>query len=268
MPPNSPSPPDPSLPVPSLQYDDVSVRLKELSDKYQTALKDKSALLSEVASLEEQLMSKTSATPPDAAELIAALLRIGARSVARLAIGGFTAVKTVASYASNIAPGYVMELATALHDAAEPLITATHTVFEKAAPLAGDAAKAFAEAVVAASTAALAAAIRIFTEVEAFAMKEAGKVPVLEPHVTPTTVRAATALAFGVPAAWALVKAAGAPGRIFGRRMRRVPKSVAQTSVPLRTPTPEGVRHVARTPFSPKPGGAFRSPDGDVLRFG
>jgi hypothetical protein len=258
----------PSLPVPSLQYDDVSVRLKELSDKYQTALKDKSALLSEVASLEEQLMSKTSATPPDAAELIAALLRIGARSVARLAIGGFTAVKTVASYASNIAPGYVMELAAALHDAAEPLITATHTVFEKAAPLAGDAAKAFAEAVVAASTAALAAAIRIFTEVEAFAMKEAGKVPVLEPHVTPTTVRAATALAFGVPAAWALVKAAGAPGRIFGRRMRRVPKSVAQTSVPLRTPTPEGVRHVARTPFSPKPGGAFRSPDGDVLRFG
>ena len=125
VPPNSPSPPDPSLPVPSPQYDDVSVRLKELSDKYQTALKDKSALLSEVASLEEQLMSKTSATPPDAAELIAALLRIGARSVARLAIGGFTAVKTVASYASNIAPGYVMELATTLHDAAEPLITTT-----------------------------------------------------------------------------------------------------------------------------------------------
>lgn len=272
VPPNSPSPPDPSLPVPSPQYDDVSVRLKELSDKYQTALKDKSALLSEVASLEEQLMSKTSATPPDAAELIAALLRIGARSVARLAIGGFTAVKTVASYASNIAPGYVMELATTLHDAAEPLITATRgaagAVFEKAAPLAVDAAKAFAEAVVAASTAALAAAIRIFTEVEAFAMKEAGKVRVLEPHVTPTTVRAATALVFGVPAAWVLVKAAGAPGRIFGRRMRRVPKSVAQTSVPLRTPTPEGVRHVARTPFSPKPGGAFRSPDGDVLRFG
>ena len=272
MPPNSPSPPDPSLPVPSLQYDDVSVRLKELSDKYQTALKDKSALLSEVASLEEQLMSKTSATPPDAAELIAALLRIGARSVARLAIGGFTAVKTVASYASNIAPGYVMDLATALHDAAEPLITATHgaagAAFEKVAPLAGDAAKAFVEAIVAASTAALAAAIRIFTEVEAFAMKEAGKVQVLEPHVTPTTVRAATALVFGVPAAWALVKAAGAPGRIFGRRMRRVPKSVAQTSVPLRTPTPEGVRHVARTPFSPKSGGAFRSPDGDVLRFG
>ena len=75
MPPNAPSPPNPSLPVPSPQYDDVSVRLKELSDKYQTALKDKSALLSEVASLEEQLLSKTSATPPDAAELIAALLR-------------------------------------------------------------------------------------------------------------------------------------------------------------------------------------------------
>ena len=66
----------------------------------------------------------------------------------------------------------------------------------------------------------------------------------------------------------ALAKAAGASGRIFGRRMRRVPKSVAQTSVPLRTPTPEGVKHAARTPFSPKPGGAFRSPDGDVLRFG
>ena len=273
MPPNAPSPPNPSLPVPSPQYDDVSVRLKELSDKYQTALKDKSALLSEVASLEEQLMSKTSATPPDAAELIAALLRIGARSVARLTIGGFTAVKTVASYASTIAPGYVMELATALHDATEPLITtatsSASAVFEKAAPLAGDGAKAFAEGVTAVSTAALATAIRIFTEVEAFAMKEAGKVEALQPHVTPTTVRVATALVFGVPAAWALVKAAGAPGRIFGRRMRRVPKSVAQTSVPLRTPTPEGfVRHVARTPFSPKPGGAFRSPDGDVLRFG
>ena len=269
MPPNAPSPPNPSLPVPPPQYDDVSFRLKELSDKYQTALKDKSALLSEVASLEEQLLSKTSATPPDAAELIAALLRIGARSVARLAIGGFTAVKTVASYASSIAPGYVMELATALHDAAEPLITtasgAAGAVFEKAAPLAGDGAKAFAEAIVAASTAALATAIRIFTEVEAFAMKEAGKVEALEPHVTPTTVRAVTALVFGVPAAWALVKA---NGRIFGRRMRRVPKSVAQTSVPLRTPTPEGVKHAARTPFSPKPGGAFRSPDGDVLRFG
>ena len=270
MPPNAPSPPNPSLPVPPPQYDDVSVRLKELSDKYQTALKDKSALLSEVASLEEQLMSKTSATPPDAAELIAALLRIGARSVARLAIGGFTAVKTVASYASSIAPGYVMELATALHDATEPLITtatsSASAVFEKAAPLAGDGAKAFAEGVTAVSTAALATAIRIFNEVEAFAMKEAGKVEALEPHVTPTTVRAVTALVFGVPAAWALVKA---NGRIFGRRMRRVPKSVAQTSVPLRTPTPEGfVRHVARTPFSPKPGGAFRSPDGDVLRFG
>ena len=131
-----------------------------------------------------------------------------------------------------------------------------------------DGAKAFAEAIVAASTAALATAIRIFTEVEAFAMKEAGKVEALEPHATPTTVRVVTALVFGVPAAWALAKAAGASGRIFGRRMRRVPKSVAQTSVPLRTPTPEGVRHVARTPFSPKPGGAFRSPDGDVLRFG
>jgi hypothetical protein len=73
-----------------------------------------------------------------------------------------------------------------------------------------------------------------------------------------------------VPAAWTLRNAFGwfFPLRIFGRRMRRVPKSVAQTSVPLRTPTPEGVRHVARTPFSPKPGGAFRSPDGDVLRFG
>ena len=228
--------------------------------------------MSEVTSLEEQLLSKTSATPPDAAELIAALLRIGARSVARLAIGGFTAVKTVASYASSIAPGYVMELATALHDAAEPLITtasgAAGAVFEKAAPLAGDGTKAFAEAIVAASTAALATAIRIFNEVEAFAMKEAGKVEALEPHVTPTTVRAVTALVFGVPAAWALAKAAGASGRIFGRRMRRVPKSVAQTSVPLRTPTPEGGRHVARTPFSPKPGGAFRSPDGDVLRFG
>ena len=152
-------------------------------------------------------------------------------------------MKTVASYASSIAPGYVMELATALHDAAEPLITtasgAAGAVFEKAAPLAGDGAKAFAEAIVAASTAALATAIRIFTEVEAFAMKEAGKVEALEPHVTPTTVRAVTALVFGVPAAWALAKAASASGRIFGRRMRRVPKSVAQTSVPLRTPTPE-----------------------------
>ena len=117
-------------------------------------------------------------------------------------------------------------------------------------------------------SAALATAIRIFNEVEAFAMKEAGKVEALEPHVTPTTVRAVTALVFGVPAAWALAEAAGAAGRIFGRRMRRVPKSVAQTSGPLRTPTPEGVKHAARTPVSPKPGGAFRSPDGDVLRFG
>ena len=69
-------------------------------------------------------MAKTSATPPDATELIAALIRIGAKSIARVAIGGATAVKTFASYASVIAPGYVLEFTTALHDAAEPLITA------------------------------------------------------------------------------------------------------------------------------------------------
>lgn len=261
-------------PDPSPQYDDASVRLKELSDKYQTALKDKSALLSEVASLEEQLMAKTSATPPDATELIAALIRIGAKSIARVAIGGATAVKTFASYASVIAPGYVLEFTTALHDAAEPLITAASgamgSLAEKVAPLAGDGARAVAETIVAAGTAALATAIRILAEVETFAMKEAGKVEVIAPHVTVTTVRLAMALLFGVPAAWTMRNAFGwfFPLRIFGRRMRRVPKSVAQTSVPLRTPTPEGVRHVARTPFSPKPGGAFRSPDGDVLRFG
>ena len=185
-------------------------------------------------------------------------------------IGGFTAVKTVASYASTIAPGYVMELATALHDATEPLITtatsSASAVFEKAAPR-GRRREGFREGVTAVSTAAaLATAIRIFTEVEAFAMKEAGKVEALQLHVTPTTVRAATALV-SVPAAGRR-QGGGCAGRIR-RRRRRVPKSVAQTSVPLRTPTPEGfVRHVARTPFSPKPGGAFRSPDGDVLRFG
>ena len=32
-------------------------------------------------------MAKTSATPPDATELIAALIRIGAKSIARVAIG-------------------------------------------------------------------------------------------------------------------------------------------------------------------------------------
>ena len=230
--------------------------------------------MSEVASLEEQLMAKTSATPPDATELIAALIRIGAKSIARVAIGGATAVKTFASYASVIAPGYVLEFTTALHDAAEPLITAASgamgSLAEKVAPLAGDGARAVAETIVAAGTAALATAIRIIAEVETFAMKEAGKVEVIAPHVTVTTVRLAMALLFGVPAAWTMRNAFGwfFPLRIFGRRMRRVPKSVAQTSVPFRTPTPEGVRHVARTPFSPKPGGAFRSPDGDILRFG
>ena len=96
-------------------------------------------------------------------------------------------------------------------------------------------------------------------------LEKASTIDALRPHATETAARAVVALALAAPALlilWALVGAVMRRGRIS------VKKSVAASSVPLRTPSPEAKKApFAATGRTTRSSREIRSPNGDVVKF-
>ena len=263
-------------------------QLKAMSAKYQQSVSEKMALKREVASLEEQLMSKTSKSShkPDAKELLSQIgslaketasevtaraVNITKPAVEAVSQGVKNAWNTSEVYLRSTAPR-VMEIYTAAADQARPAMTQTTKKLQEALKTVGPAAerlreqagpfvKDLSDKAKPAVEAAGAQAAKIFGELQAAALKEARKVEALEPYATEENARVAVSLMLGLPAFWITLTALGAWP--FRRSKIVVPKSVAKESVPLRTPTPEK-RTKGRTTAT----GTIRSPDGeDVLHF-
>ena len=139
--------------------------------------------------------------------------------------------------------------------------TAAHAAYAAALPLAEAGARHAAEAFAAARS----SASRAFDEAAARTLEKASTIDALRPHATETAARAVVALALAAPALlilWALVGAVMRRGRIS------VKKSVAASSVPLRTPSPEAKKApFAATGRTTRSSREIRSPNGDVVKF-
>ena len=139
--------------------------------------------------------------------------------------------------------------------------TAAHAAYAAALPLAEAGARHAAEAFAAARS----SASRAFDEAAARTLEKASTIDALRPHATETAARAVVALALAAPALlilWVLVGAVMRRGRIS------VKKSVAASSVPLRTPSPEAKKApFAATGRTTRSSREIRSPNGDVVKF-
>mmetsp|Transcript_37662 Transcript_37662/g.93259 ORF Transcript_37662/g.93259 Transcript_37662/m.93259 type:complete len:330 (+) Transcript_37662:44-1033(+) len=275
----------------------VRAQLAEMTSKYQETLAEKMALKHEVASLEEQLMAKTSSGGgggaggghPDAKELlqqIGALALETASEVTSQAVNftkpAVAAVGTHVMAAWNTSEEYMRTAAPrvrGMYDAAEKAVgpamsQASDKVHAALAAVGLMAARLQAQAGPLVRdlhdkakphvAAAAAAAAKVFAELQAAALREALKVEALAPYATEDNARIAVSVMLGLPAAWVALTLLGWMFR-RGPTKVRVKKSVAKGSVPLRTPTPEK-RTKPRVPFGAGNGGgngvggSFKSP--------
>lgn len=253
----------------------VVTKYHEMSDKLHASIAEKMALKAEVAALEEQLAAVASRPDPGVTELFVQL------------------VSATWNLTSEVAPAYAAEIyrdvatvvgpaAAAAADRVAGAVSAARPVVVAAATRAEPAARA---AVVIARRGAESAAVfavRAFDAAVSELAARASTVEALAPHATEANARIVVSLLLSPLALWVAFGAIG--GRLFGSKRIQVPKKVAASSVPLRTPSPEPRRPAPPTrrqpgspprrstrirgdPRSPPEPGEIRSPEGDVLRF-
>lgn len=247
----------------------------EMSDKLHASIADKMALKAEVAALEEQLAAIASRPEPGVPELFVQL------------------VSATWNLTSEVAPAYAAEIyrdvasvvgpaSAAAADRVAAAVAAARPVVAAAASRAEPAARAALVAARRAAETAAVFAVRAFDAVVSEIAARASTVEALAPHATEANARIVASLLLAPLAVWVAFGALGV--RPFGRKKIQVPKKVAATSVPLRTPSPEPRRpasprrgrpgspprrssRIRGDPRSPPEPGEIRSPEGDVLRF-
>jgi hypothetical protein len=281
------TPPSPPSPPPFLlsQLKDVTQKFNansaivtkyhEMSDKLHASIADKMALKAEVAALEEQLAAIASRPEPGVHELFVQL------------------VSATWNLTSEVAPAYAAEIyrdvasvvgpaSAAAADRIAAAVAAARPVVAAAAARAEPAARAAVVVARRGAESAAAFAVRAFDAVVSELAARASTVEALAPHATEANARIVASLLLSPLALWVAFGALGV--RPFGRKKMQVPKKVAVTSVPLRTPSPEPRRpasprrgrpgspprrssRIRGDPRSPPEPGEIRSPEGDVLRF-
>ena len=238
------------------KYHEMSERLTAAVTEKLDMKQEKVALKEEVAKLEEEVAKLLNRPEPGALDLCAKLATILWTS-AKASAPGF-----VTDLADGVATKAAGERAgPAAKAALDHTKTAAHAAYAAALPLAEAGARHAAEAFAAARS----SASRAFDEAAARTLEKASTIDALRPHATETAARAVVALALAAPALlilWALV------GAVMRRGQISVKKSVAASSVPLGTPSPEAKKApFAATGRTTRSSREIRSPNGDVVKF-
>ena len=256
----------------------VVTKYHEMSDKLHASIAEKMALKAEVAALEEQLAAVASRPDPGVTELFVQLVSATWNLTSEVAPA--YAAEIYRDVATVVGPAAAAAAMTASRAPSQPLVLVRR---RRRAPTRAELA-ARAAVVIARRGAESAAvfAVRAFDAAVSELAARASTVEALAPHATEANARIVVSLLLSPLALWVAFGAIG--GRLFGSKRIQVPKKVAASSVPLRTPSPEPRRPAPPTrrqpgspprrstrirgdPRSPPEPGEIRSPEGDVLRF-